>query len=195
MPHEWQTSTERLEKLSFRVLNVKPVRGLGYLLFVQCTQPPRFCLCDLMVTAGKWCEGKSRWRVRPPPARQSLHLAPWGPRSIFPHNYNWCFGQECGRSFDCHQQNQGAMSSPWVEEEMFPRVFSSSSHVCSKGVELDVAIWQTMVSKLVGGEDLGKVPKFAPNWVPLSPPLHLEEGWYAVCGSDWGCHVLASNVP
>lgn len=150
-----------------------------------------------------WFDGYSRKMMRreeqmaSPTTTGQAKPAPCslGSQIYFPHNYKWCFGQECGRSFDCHQQSQGAVSSPWVKEEMFPRVFSASSHVCSKGVELDVAIWQTMASKLVGGENLGKVPKFAPNWVPLSPPLHLEEGWYAVCSSDWGCHVLASNVP
>lgn len=128
------------------------------------------------------------WReeqmVSPTTTSQAKHASfSLGSQNDFPI-ITTCFGQEYGKTFDCQQQNQGGLSSPWVKE-IFLRVFTAPSHVCSKGVELDRAAWQTVLSKLVDGENLGKVPRLTPNWVPLSPSSHLEGGWCAVHSSDW----------
>lgn len=50
-------------------------------------------------------------------------------------------------SFDCHQQNQGAVNSPWVEEKMFPSIISASSHVCGKGVEIETWLFDKISSQ------------------------------------------------
>lgn len=68
-------------------------------------------------------------------------------------------------------------------EEIFPGVFTASSLLCSKGVELDVAACQTVLSELVDEENL----EGAQVYSKLSPPepfISLEGGWCAVHSSD-----------
>jgi len=50
-------------------------------------------------------------------------------------------------SFDCHQQIQGAVSSMWVEEKMFPSLRSVSSQVYGKGVEIQIWLFDKLSSQ------------------------------------------------
>lgn len=77
------------------------------------------------------------WRLQPLPNRKMMQREGWratwtstsqaepvscslGSQVYFFHNYDGCFDRERGMSFDCHQQKQEAVSSLWVEEQMFP---------------------------------------------------------------------------
>lgn len=66
---------------------------------------------------GKWCKGKATWTSTSQAEPVSCSL---GSQVYFFHNYDGCFDRERGMSFDCHQQKQEAVSSLWVEEQMFP---------------------------------------------------------------------------
>lgn len=146
---EWQTSTVKLEKISVNVLYVEPFRGLGYLLFVDYNQPPWFWLCNVMVTAGTWREGKSRWRVWPPAARKACIFL-LGVPDYAPHNYNmlWSglwkeFCQSAAGPRGHELPMGGGGDLPKCSRCLF-------TCLCWIRVELDLAAWQTMVSKLVG---------------------------------------------
>ena len=84
---ERQTSLERLEKHSFHIPCVLSSKIIYYLWSIISHIGFYFVIWWLRPPPNRKTMWRAeQWRVRPLPAGQSLWLAPWGPRLIFPRN-------------------------------------------------------------------------------------------------------------
>ena len=108
---------------------------------MECNQPHCFLLCNLMIATIPQRENDAKGRTdgepdlyQPGKACGLLLGVPDRFLPIITHD-----------ALTRNVENQGAVSSPLVE--MFPSIISASSHVCSKGVEIQTWLFHKLSSQ------------------------------------------------